>query len=569
MVSQNFDHIVIHARDGQQNLEKLDNIFVTKDLANCAMDQVELTSRFGRRITLGELLHHKAEQFSDRPFVTQAESGDTLSYAEFELRTNRLAHGFLAHFQHCSCYVAIMLETTIDYLALTYALKKIDRVEVSVNRAFRGISLSRMINLTEADVLVTSAAHLNALKAISYELKSVKQMVILDDCDMAREFFPHLQVTPFSELLSDDSSHIVSRANDTDVATIMFTSGTTGISKGCMLSHRYAVRTAENMIAPFRLNAADIGYTPYPLSHIGPAYYDILPMLLVGAQVVLRDGFSLSSFWPDLIRYRCTWFMCLGSVQQLLYAAQPAPMDIQHSVTRCWATPAPVPRSLFEQRFNLHLLPGGGYGSTDAGWVVVPQWDKEGGLVLPHFDIMIADENGDQVPSGDSGELLIRPLEPGVMSDGYFGMPEATVESRRNCWFHTGDIASVDNEGLFYFHCRKSERLRVKGEMVNAFEIEESVLLHPAIEDAAAVGVPAGYGEETIHLYVTLKNENEINEALLRDHCSQHLAKFMVPTVITILDNMPRTPTGKPEKGTLRERSIVQLSASKSPTDKL
>jgi len=508
-------------------------------------------------------LHQCAEQFTDRPFVTQADSGDTLSFAEFERRTNQLAHGFQAQFQNCSDYVAIMLETTIDYLALTYALKKIDRVEVSVNRAFRGASLSRMINLTKADVLVTSTAHLDALFAINDELLFVKHLVVLDDCDQARKYFPYFKIMALNELLSDDLSHIVSHAKDSDVATIMFTSGTTGVSKGCKLSHRYAVRTAENMIAPFRLEADDIGYTPYPLSHIGPAYYDILPMMLVGGQIVLRDGFSLSAFWPDLIKYRCTWFMCLGSIQQLLYAAPPTPSDTQHFATRCWATPAPVPRKHFEQRFNLHLLPGGGYGSTDAGWVVVPQWDNEGGLVLPHYEIMIADDNGNPVPNGNRGELLIRALEPGVMSDGYFGMPEATVESRRDGWFYTGDIASVDDDGLFYFHCRKSERLRIKGEMISAFEIEESVLLHPAVEDAAAIGVPADYGEESIHLFFTLKPGCVIEESELRAHCSQHLAKFMIPSVISKLDAMPRTPTGKTEKGTLRVRAIIESNASR------
>jgi len=135
-------------------------------------------------------------------------------------------------------------------------MKKLNKIEVSVNRAFRGISLCRMINLTQADTLITSSAHI-------------------------------------------------------DVAAIMFTSGTTGISKGCMLSHRFAMRTAENMVKPIRLTEHDINYTPYPLSHIGPAYYDILPMMLIGGQAVIR----------------------------------------------CWATPAPVPRAAFEKRFNLHVLP--------------------------------------------------------------------------------------------------------------------------------------------------------------------------------------------------------------------
>lgn len=137
------------------------------------------------------------------------------------------------------------------------------------------------------------------------------------------------------------------------------------------------------------------------------------------------------------------------------------------------------------------------------------------------------------------------------MSDGYFGMPEKTVESRRNLWFHTGDIGKLDAEGRFYFICRMAERIRVRGEMVSGFEVEEGALTHPAIEDAAAIGVPAPLGEEDIHLFVTLKPGSDLTADAIVEHCTGAMAKFMVPAHVTVLDAMPRTPTGKPEKGKL------------------
>ena len=376
-------------------------------------------------------------------------------------------------------------------------------------------------------------------------------LIVIDDVAAARSAFPQWQIIALEDVIADEDSHITATARDTDVATILFTSGTTGVSKGCLLSHRYAVRTAENMRYPFRLTADDINYTPYPLSHIGPAYYDVLASWLVGGTVVLRDHFSLSNFWPDLVRYDVTWFMCLGSVQQLLWSAPPCVAEKQHKVTRCWSTPAPVPKADFDARFGLHLIPGGGYGSTDAGWVVVPQWDHPGGIVLPHFDVAIVDEHDEILPPGQAGEMVIRPLEPGVMADGYFGMPEKTLETRRNLWFHTGDIAKMDEDGLFYFICRMAERIRVKGEMVSGFEVEEGALAHAGIEDAAAIGVPSPFGEEDIHLFVTLKPGALLDTDTIRAHCRAQMAKFMVPAHVTILDAMPRTPTGKPEKGKL------------------
>ena len=508
------------------------------------------------RTTLGALIHDCATRFADRPAITIAPSGETISYAALDRRINRVGHGMRAQMAAGrlaaeSGHVAIMLENGLAYLVMAYALKKIDLVEVSINRAFRGPALTRMINLTGCEILLTSPAHFDAIAEISGDLPHLRTLIVTDGVEAASARFPALDIIRFDDLLDACDDHIESQAKDTDTAVVMFTSGTTGVSKGCLLSHRYAVRTAENMIGPFRITADDVAYTPYPLSHIGPAFYDILPTLMTGGRVVVRDGFSLSNFWPEMVRFGVTWFMCLGSVQQLLYAAPPCPEERQHSVTRCWATPAPVPKAEFDARFGLHLVPGGGYGSTDAGWVVVPQWDHPGGIVLPHYEVAIVDENDDLLPPHHDGEMVIRPREPGVMADGYFGMPDKTLETRRNLWFHTGDIGRMDEEGRFYFRYRMAERIRVRGEMVSGFEVEEGALSHPQIEDAAAIGVPAALGEEDIRLFVTLKPESDLTAADIKAHCRSVMAKFMVPAIVTILNDMPRTVTGKPEKGKL------------------
>ena len=503
------------------------------------------------KITLGDLLHDCANRFADRPFVSAVETGKTHSYREFDRLTNRIAHGMRIRFDEGLDYVAILLENSAEYLATTYALKKINAIEVSVNRAMRGAPLARMIDQTHALVLFTSQEHLEALLDVRDDITHLRTLVMLDGAELAERLFPEFEVIDFDDLLSDRDDHITSPAKDTDTATILFTSGTTGVSKGCLLSHRYAVRTAENMIGPFRITSDDCVYSPYPLSHIGAAYYDILPMMMTGGRVILRKRFSLSRFWQEANDCGVTWFMMLGSVQRLLWANPQSELEKTHKITRCWSTPAPVPKKDFDARFNTHLIPGGGYGSTDAGWVVVPQWDHEGGIVLPHFEIAILDDDDEFLPQGEPGNVVVRPKEPGVMSDGYFGMPERTAESRRNLWFHTGDIGRLDNDGLFYFMHRVSDRIRVKGEMVSGYEVEEAILTHIAVQDCAVIGVPGEMGEEDIRAFVTFKKGRSATTEDLKEHCSMRVAKFMVPKQITALSEMPRTPTGKPEKGKL------------------
>ena len=177
---------------------------------------------------------------------------------------------------------------------------------------------------------------------IAGDLNKVTTLIVTDCEDKAKQLFPEFEIILFESLLSDNESHISNNENDLSTAAIMFTSGTTGMSKGCVLSHRYAIRTAENLIEPFRITKEDVVYSPYPLSHIGPAYYDILPIMMKGGHVILRDGFSLSNFWPEVKKFGVTWFLMLGSVQQLLWAAPEHPDEKHHKLWRCWATPAPV-----------------------------------------------------------------------------------------------------------------------------------------------------------------------------------------------------------------------------------
>ena len=216
------------------------------------------------QITLGELLHQLAHEHMHRPAITMAESGETISYIQFERLVNRVAHGFQSLPHAGNGYVGIMHENAISYLAMAYALKKLNRVEVSINRAFRGAALTRMINLTECQLLMTSQQHLDALAEVVDDLPHLRALILTSGHNAAKRRFPHLKIIDFEQMQSSDESHITSTAHDTDLATIMFTSGTTGVSKGCRLSHRYAVRTAENMIKPFRLTAEDVNYTPLP-----------------------------------------------------------------------------------------------------------------------------------------------------------------------------------------------------------------------------------------------------------------------------------------------------------------
>ena len=517
------------------------------------------TSRRG----LGEILRDSAATFGDRPFVTQAETGETLTFAELDALTNRVAHGLRAIGIGQGDYVGIVLPNGIPFLAASYAMKKIGAVEVSVNTTMRGLPLARMLNLTGCSTIITAEQFFSPIEAVTPELECIDRLVVVDgaeglDLELGRRMFPHMEVMPFEAVISADDSDATEDVRDDETAVILFTSGTTGVSKGCAIPHRSSVRAAESMIEAFDLTEDDCVYTPYPLYHVGAAQYDVLPAMMVGGRAIIRDGFSLSNFWNDLCRYEATWFMALGSVQSLLWAQEPSPQERAHKLRFLWGTPLPIDHAAFEERFALSVVRGGGYGSTDAGSVALPMWDKPGGgRVLDRYQVAIVDEDDDVLPQGAVGELVIRPNEPAVMASEYVGMPDRTLASWRNLWFHTGDLAYLDEDGDLHWVARISERIRVKGEMVSGYEIEEGVLAHPAVEDCAVIGVPDGTGEECVTAVVTLAPRASITLDELQEHCRTRMSRFMIPTTLEVLPAMPRTPTGKPAKAQLRELLVA------------
>jgi len=516
---------------------------------------MKLTGKEAQTINLGLLLQKSAESFGPEPFVTQAETGECLTYSEFNKLTNTIAHGISDLEIYDNEYVAIMLPNCIQFLASSYALKKIGAIEVAINNTFKGASLARMINLTKCKKMITSTDYLKQLSDVMHDLNYLEQIIMTDDHTYASKMFNNKEVLPWSSIISDSDANLPCNFSDDETAVILFTSGTTGVSKGCDIPHRSSVRAAESMIEAFDLTGDDCVYSPYPLFHVGATQYDILPAMMVGGQAVIRQGFSLSNFWKDVCKYEATWFMSLGSVQQLIWSAPICTEETRHNLRFIWGTPLSVNHDEFEARFKLKLARGGGYGSTEAGGVALPLFDKSGaGKVLDRYEVAIVDDTDNPVQVGNPGELVIRSREPYIMASKYLGMPKETADAWRNSWFHTGDLAKLDDEGDLFWLSRMSERIRVKGEMVSAYEIEEGVFTHPSIEDCAVIGVPDGFGEECVKVFVTLKENTTLDINELRSFCQTIMSKYMNPTELEILDKMPRTQTGKPAKGELLDK---------------
>jgi crotonobetaine/carnitine-CoA ligase len=500
------------------------------------------------RIDLGGLLEAQASRRGERPFVKMVGDENWITYAEFNERANRVAHGLAAIGIRRNDYVCIVLRNCIEYLVFSYALKKIAAVEVSINTEFRGVGLIRLLNLTGAKLVVTESVFIDTLGDIQTNLIDIKRLLFVDGAETLGTPLERFERLTLDDVWSNQTSNPARNVHDTDIAQIQFTSGTTGLSKGLMSPHRHAIRKAEGVADYCGINENDCSYTPWPLFHSGAAHHEVLTVLLTGGRVAIRSRFSASRFWDDIRSVGATWFMIVGSVEAILCTPEPKESDRDNPVRVVFGCPYPVARREFEERFGLKTVDC--YGLEDCGYVSSTR-PGDGdyttqGKPRDIYELRIGDESDALLPVGQAGEILIRPREPGVILKGYFGQPEVTSEAFRNGWFHTGDFGRVDENGCLYYLGRLKEVIRRRGENVMPQEVEEVIATHPAVAECVALGVPSDLGEFDVKVCIVLKAGQTLSVNELKKWCNGRLAHFQTPEHVEFMREIPRTPTGKP-----------------------
>jgi crotonobetaine/carnitine-CoA ligase len=507
--------------------------------------------------TIDRLLDLRAADSADTVFL-RFSSGD-LTFGEARVRSLGLAHGCADLGLQRGQLVPVLMANGPTFAITWLALSTLGVVSTLLNTEFRGASLTHALNLSGADTVIADAKFVPNIAAVLDELVHLRRLVVVGDTAERLEL-PGVEVVDHDTLCTDNTTAIPSLHSFADPAMVLFTSGTTGRSKGCVLSHRYALRQAQLMIDNLRLRRDDVLYCPFPMFHIDATVLTIVPAMLLATTAAIGDRFSASGFWDEIRRCGATVFDFMGATLTMLHKRPPSTGDLDNPARLGWGVPVPEFAADFEQRFGVQLVEL--YGSTDAGVPIyhpVDQSRRQGscGRVIPQYDVRLLGEVGDEVAVGEIGEIVVRPNEPSLMSDGYYGMPETTLESRRDLWFHTGDLARCDADGYFYFVGRRTDSIRRRGENISAFEVEEVVKLHPALLDAAAFGVPSELTEDDVMIAVVPRTGSTMDPAELIEFCVNRMAAHMVPRYVDIVDSLPMTPTEKVEKTLLRERGVT------------
>jgi crotonobetaine/carnitine-CoA ligase len=506
--------------------------------------------------SLGAELRRAAREAPQQPFIRMLHG--QWSYGWVDAESDRVALGLFERGVRRGENVSLMLPNCIEFVVLWFALAKLGAVAAPVNISFRGEALRHAINLVASRWLVVHASQQEALLALRPGLDQVRQRVLVGGTvpDGLPDTLPYADLR---EPAPGAQGPAMPEVGFAELCLLLYTSGSTGRSKAAMIPHRFVLTHARLAIQGLGLRADDVLYCPYPMFHLDAAVMTIAPALLLRATAAIGERFTVSRYWDEMRALQATVFDFMGATLTMLWKQPASTRDRDHMARLGWGVPLPSWAPQFEERFGCRLVEL--YGSTEAGCSIFTPLDRPRragscGRGIGPFEWRLVDESGQQVPRGQSGELLIRPLAPSVLMAGYFGMPQATQDALRGGSLYTGDLLRQDADGFFYFVGRRKDMVRRRGENISCAEVEMALEAHPDVLECAVFGVPSEMTEEEVMACVVARPGTRLDPQALREFLAPRLARFMLPRYLRLLPALPRTPTDKVEKFLLQQQGL-------------
>src|SRR5258705_4600830 len=498
-------------------------------------------------LTVPAVLDQRAEQFGDRVMMSIADT--PVTFAQMPDRSCAAANVLADLGVRRGETVALFTGTCPEWVYFWLGAARIGAVSAAVNGASKGDFLSHALRLSQAAVVITDAERHPRLLEVSDGIETLRSILVRDD-----------SLTAALARASTAAPDIAPTGPD-DIGALFFTSGTTGPSKAVATTWPYLFRAAGTAAAAWELGSGDVLWTAMPLFHLSAAPTVLAPML-VGGTSVLAGAFHPSEVWDEIRSCGAAGFAGAGAMVSMLWNLPPDPRDAEVGLR--FVSAAPISADLYrdiERRYSCRVVTM--YGLTEAFPIAYKAVSEEGvpgtsGRVNPAFDVRIVDSHANPVPEGMVGEIVCRARATHAMSEGYVSSASGSglqVE-RHPQWFHTGALGRLDGDQNLTYVDRVKDSLRRRGENVSSIEVETTVMRHPAVLEAAAVGIPSELGEDDIPVVITLRAEATVDFPDLLDFCSEHMPYFCVPRYLEVLDEIPKNVIGRVRKDVLRRRGL-------------
>ncbi len=553
-----------------------------------------------------ERLTYWAQQCGERTFFYYGEDDITLSFAEFDRLSDAIAGNLVAMGIGKGEHVSVFMRNQLVTALAMFGIWKAGAVFAPVNFGLTGRLLAYQLGDTKPVMLIAERALVPMLNEVADQFGSVRDLVVYDapagmhdHVGAGVRFAGALDERPWETLTQPAVRPAIALAYD-DFANIIYTSGTTGPAKGVLQSHRWM--NQYTFLFRQLLNQDDVIYNDLPMYHVGGAVFNVVRAVWIGCTVACWDRFSPNQFWQRIATSNATSAVLVDTMISWLAKADPKPDDNHNTLNKVYMQPLPAKHVEISQRFGFDFVTAG-FGQTESGmscFTIIEETDasnetppafqrgqaraairaraeRYGVPILGHaaagtvgkghmgspsifVEATILDERDRECVDGEAGQLAFRSKLPAYLLIEYLGKPEATVKAFRNLWFHTGDSARRNSDGTYTFVDRMGDRIRVRGENISSFHIEDMINQCPGVAMTAAFAVPAEDGDEDdVVVFVAAREEHPLTEQAVRDWAEQNMPKFMRPRHIRVVPDLPRTLTQKVEKFKLKKLILDEL----------
>ncbi len=511
--------------------------------------------------TVLDALAGRLERDPDGPYLDF--EGTTLTAREADAASNRVAHALAELGIRPGDRVATLLENGPEQMLSFFGALKLGAIQVPINTAYKGEFLRHQLLDSGARVMVVQGDFASRVAEVATSpLPELEAVVVAGKPDRPVGGVPTFDWAALLDA-APASSPPPADVGPADLACFIYTAGTTGPSKGCMLPQHYIVSLADQIGRAWQRRPDDVVLTPLPLFHFNAISVCVVGTLLTGGSASIARRFSVSRFWPEVRRTGATMVSLLGSLAILIADAADHPDQVGHRLRLCAAAPMPPDiDKIWRERFGCATF-SGGYGLTEASLIsMLPagEENKVGAAGKPNreeFDVALVGDDEAEVPVGSIGEIACRPRRPNVMFAGYWRRPEETLAVLRNLWFHTGDLGRLDEDGFLYFVDRKKDYLRRRGENISSFELERTFHGHDAIQDVAVHSVPSEVGEDEVKVTAVLVDGVALTEEDLCRWAAERVPYFAIPRYVEFRADLPRNPVGRVLKYQLRDEAVT------------
>ncbi|MCH7882326.1 MAG: AMP-binding protein [Proteobacteria bacterium] len=523
-------------------------------------------------MNLSDLLTDRAAEYGNRKFLfferqavidkfnhlDQDSFRQTLTFRELDDRVNQACHYLSSQGLNQGDVFNLHLPNCPAFLILWFAGARLGAVMMPTNVLASAEELGYLLAHSSAKLAFTTAEHLHTLNQCQRKIACLEKII---PCD------------PYSDDPADASFEaLVQRQPDTPwncpvsetaMAAIMYTSGTTSKPKGVMVTHANYLTAGQTVADAIELDESDRHFIVLPLFHGNAQYYSTMSALLRGASIALMDRFSASRYFDKCIEYDCTVASLFAAPMRMLLAQPENPAHRDNSLRIVMYAQNLTAQQMHEwqQRFKAPLSQLWGMTETMGPPLMNPLRGERRNWTLGKptgdYEIALVDETGKTVEFGQEGEITVKGIPGKTLMAGYFRNPEATDNTLRDCWLHTGDNAIQDEDGYYRFVDRKKDMIKRSGEHVAAGEVEAVILQHPAVFECAVIGLPDELRDESIVGVVVLHQGRHVSDTDLIEFCAGKLAKFRIPQQIIFEESLPKTSVGKIQKHLIRNALIA------------